>query len=75
VIDYALLNTEDAAKRLSISRSTLEKLRVTGGGPPYLKLGRSVRYRAEDISRWLLDRVRLNTSGGNAPAIAHEHIS
>lgn len=55
--------TKIAAAYLGISKSTLEKMRVNGGGPPFLKLGRSVRYRADDLDRWLSERVRLNTSG------------
>lgn len=68
MIEDVLLNTEEAAKRLLVSRSTLEKLRVYGGGPPYLKLGRSVRYRSGDLCGWLAERVQLNTSGGDTPA-------
>lgn len=66
--DLVLLDTEGAARRLGLSRSTLEKLRVYGGGPPYLKLGRSVRYRCDDLSSWLEGHVRLNTSAADAPA-------
>ena len=59
MIEDVLLNTEEAAKRLLVSRSTLEKLRVYGGGPPYLKLGRSVRYRSGDLCGWL-DHVSVS---------------
>lgn len=60
--DTQLLDTGSASRRLGISISTLEKLRVYGGGPPYLKLGRCVRYRVADIKSWLEERVRLSTS-------------
>ena len=36
------LNTGDAAVYSSLARSTLEKLRVFGGGPNYIKIGRRV---------------------------------
>ena len=36
--------TTDAAGYCGMAKSTLEKLRVTGGGPPYLKIGRTVVY-------------------------------
>lgn len=66
LIPSGLLDTAEAAKRLKLSSSMLEKLRVYGGGPAYLKLGRSVRYRVEDLSRWLEDRVRCSTSASFA---------
>ncbi len=36
----AALNTERAAHYLSLAESTLEKARVSGSGPRFLKLGR-----------------------------------
>jgi excisionase family DNA binding protein len=56
------MNTDAAAQYTGLGRSTIEKLRVYGGGPRYLKLGRSVRYRAEDLDAWLADRVVQSTS-------------
>ena len=56
------LDTTAAAARIGLSRSTLEKLRVYGGGPPYLKLGRLVRYRVTDLDAWLAERMVANTS-------------
>ena len=68
IVQSTLLNTPLAADYLKLSCSMLEKLRVYGGGPPYLKLGRSVRYRREDLCHWLDERVCLNASGPN-PAV------
>jgi hypothetical protein len=42
-----LLNTRQAAERCNLSPRTLEKRRVTGGGPLYIRLGSAVRYRLE----------------------------
>jgi excisionase family DNA binding protein len=56
------LDTSSAARQLGLSRSTLEKLRVFGGGPRYLKLGRNVRYRHQDLQDWLAERVFSSTS-------------
>jgi predicted DNA-binding transcriptional regulator AlpA len=50
------------------SVSTLEKDRWEGGGPPYVKMGRLVRYRPSDVQAWLAQRVRQSTSeGATAP--------
>ena len=49
----AVLLASDAARLLSLSQSTLAKLKLTGKGPAYCKLGRRVVYRLEDLTAWL----------------------
>lgn len=61
-IQSDVFDTERAAARLGLSPSTLEKLRVTGGGPAYLKLGRRVVYEASDLDVWKAARRTLSTS-------------
>lgn len=56
------LNTDAAAAYLGLARSTLEKLRVAGGGPHYLKIGRRVVYDVADLEQWLKDHRRQSTS-------------
>ena len=56
------LDTRAAARHVGLSKSTLEKLRVFGGGPRYLKLGTAVRYRTEDLDAWLAARIVSSTS-------------
>lgn len=46
------LTVQQAAKLLGVSSSWLNKLRLTGGGPPFFKLGRRVLYRRDDIDAW-----------------------
>jgi excisionase family DNA binding protein len=60
--DQILLSTVEAAKYLQMSRRTLEKFRVTGGGPPYHKLGRLVRYLLRDLDKWIARGRRTSTS-------------
>ena len=52
-----LLTTVEAAAFLRISRRTLERHRVIGTGPRYLKVGPGKRarvlYRAVDVESWL----------------------
>lgn len=57
-----LLTTNQAAERCNLSRRTLEKLRLTGGGPIYIRLGGAVRYRAEDLDAWIAANRRRSTS-------------
>lgn len=57
-----LLTVEDAAARLKISKHTLNRWRVTGEGPPFVKYGpRLVRYREVALDAWALDRTRAST--------------
>jgi predicted DNA-binding transcriptional regulator AlpA len=56
------LRTNEAASYTSLSKSTLEKLRVTGGGPVYAALGRVVVYRLEDLDSWVSAHIRCSTS-------------
>jgi len=64
-----LLDQREAARLLKLSVRTLERLRLIGGGPCFVKCGRSVRYRPADIESWIQQRVVSSTSetgGGNA---------
>ena len=61
------LSVIEAARFLNLSKSTLDKLRLTGGGPAYLKLGpRRVVYDPVDLERWAAERRRRSTSEGGA---------
>jgi excisionase family DNA binding protein len=60
----ALLTEAQAADLLNLSIRTLQAWRVRGGGPLFVRLGRSVRYRRTDISKWLDASVLPHTSAG-----------
>ncbi len=58
-----LLSTVEAADRLGVSASYLNKLRMTAGaGPKFCRLGVTVRYRQSDINTWLEAQVRASTT-------------
>ena len=57
------LTTLEAAAYCRISKPYLEKMRVYGTGPVFVKLGRRVVYRLLDLDEWLSARVRRSTSG------------
>jgi hypothetical protein len=48
-----ILTPAQLARRLKVSESFLAKARWRGDGPPYFKIGRSVRYRWGDVLSWL----------------------
>jgi hypothetical protein len=57
------LQTPDAAARLGFAASTLEKMRLRGNGPPYLRLSpRRIVYDAEKLTEWARSRQFSSTS-------------
>ena len=57
-----LYTQREAALVLRLSERTLERLRCSGLGPKYVKVGRSVRYQQSLLDEWLKDRLRRSTS-------------
>jgi predicted DNA-binding transcriptional regulator AlpA len=57
-----LLTVRDAANVLRFSESWMAKVRMRGDGPPFVKIGRSVRYRESDLREWLQNQTRRSTS-------------
>ena len=56
------MNVVEAAAFVGVSISMLNKLRVYGGGPVFLKIGRRVAYDPSDLSAWLNQLRRRSTS-------------
>ena len=52
------------------ARSTWQKARLTGTGPPFVRLGRLVRYRPSDFEAWLAARPRLRSTSETADRAA-----
>ena len=57
-----LMNVEAAARLCGCSTSFLNRLRLTGGGPAFVKLGRRVAYDPADLRVWLASCRRTPTS-------------
>jgi predicted DNA-binding transcriptional regulator AlpA len=61
-----MLRTPEAAAYCGSSASTFEKLRLSGGGPGYVKMGRRVVYDPTDLDAWLAANRRVSTSDPGA---------
>ena len=48
-----LVKTETVAELLGLAPITLRLWRSVGKGPPFVKCGSAVRYRAEDLKEWV----------------------
>jgi hypothetical protein len=53
---------KQAAKHYKIGFSTLAKLRLSGDGPPYVKIGVKVLYSGPEFDAWLASKLRTSTS-------------
>lgn len=56
------LTAKDAAHLTGFAPKTLANWRTTGGGPPFVTVGRSIRYMESSTLQWLRDRERRSTS-------------
>ena len=54
--------TQEAARFLGLSASTLTKLRLSGEGPVFRKFGRCVRYDETEVREWANARTRKRRS-------------
>jgi predicted DNA-binding transcriptional regulator AlpA len=61
--EMKVLNEEQSAKLLGCSVALMRKWRLFREGPSYVKIGRLVRYRQEDLNTFL-DAHLVETGGG-----------
>ena len=60
-----ILRTAEAATYVGLSPSTIEKMRLSGDGPAFVRLGgRAVGYDVQDLDDWI-DRQRKCTVEGD----------
>jgi len=55
------LSIDDVSALTGLSASTLAKSRMTGTGPAFFKLGRTIKYAAPDVDAWIASRRRTST--------------
>lgn len=56
-----LLTETDLAAYLKVSKRTIQKWRLTGEGPSFLKIGHLVRYSKDDIDQWIVSHYQNST--------------
>jgi predicted DNA-binding transcriptional regulator AlpA len=57
-----LMTQKDLAAYVFKSTAWCERARWAGDGPRFIKLGRHVRYRAEDVLAWIEENARVSTT-------------
>jgi predicted DNA-binding transcriptional regulator AlpA len=53
-----LLDARAVARWLDVSARTLAAWRLRRQGPPYVRVGRLVRYRCADVETWILRQTQ-----------------
>ena len=56
-----LASRTEVAKYLGVPVSTLNYWALKTTGPPFIKVGRSARYRWADVEKWLAAQERCST--------------
>jgi hypothetical protein len=60
------LNTKELAALLGITPESVRRHRCRGSGPPYIRVGSTLRsrvvYALDDVREWLRDRTFTSTS-------------
>ena len=57
-----LLTQRQCAEALALSERTLERFRVSGVDPKFVRMGKSIRYRLSDVDAWIASRVVGSTA-------------
>jgi hypothetical protein len=67
----ANINQKETSRRYGVTQRWLEKSRLSGKGPPYLKVGgRLVLYNTDTLDRWFAACERRSTSETPRPVEA-----
>jgi predicted DNA-binding transcriptional regulator AlpA len=65
---HRVVRTPAASDYLGLSASTLEKLRLTGGGPRFVRIGtRAIGYCIDDLDAFIEGGRRTSTSDPGEP--------
>jgi len=65
-----LFDTDAVARYAGLSPVTLRKWRMTGAGPRFVRLGRSVRYRKAAVDAFLEGREYTTTAEADTASVA-----
>jgi hypothetical protein len=52
----------ETAKILKVSESWVAKARMREDGPPFIRVGRSIRYTLPALQQWMKSQQRLSTT-------------
>jgi hypothetical protein len=53
ILENDLIRTKDAARILGLAPGSLNNMRQRGSGPPFVRIGASVRYARRDLAAFI----------------------
>lgn len=71
--DDANMSTPETARYLKCSARHLERLRLSGGGAPFCRIGGRVIYRRASVDAWLAENEVQSTSHATVAKSADKH--
>ena len=71
---FEVMTPKETAIEIKSSESFLAKARMTGEGPPFIKIGRMVRYPKSLLLAWLEARIMTSTSQQQPADPRHQRI-
>lgn len=66
MIPIDLISEADYAAHRCVSVRTIQRERAQRIGPPFIKLGRKIFYRAEAIEAWLIAKEQAQPRAGSS---------
>jgi hypothetical protein len=69
------LSTNDLAKRWNLRAGTLSRWRQYGTGPTFLKFGKTIRYRVEDVIEYEQRSLKTLPISDHAQAAVAEPVA
>lgn len=67
IVNQALLSARQVAELLNISTRTLWRLKSAGRLPAAIRIGKSIRWRREDLNTWIEEGCQTPISTDNVP--------
>ncbi len=67
-MDGEIFTVSEVARWARVSESYLNKARMTGHGPRFIKVGRAIRYRRCDLEAWLAAAQSETQASAHEPA-------
>jgi len=52
-----LLTPDELSSELGVAKRTLDQWRCYGRGPAFVRVGKRIRYRRQDLDAWLAEQV------------------
>jgi excisionase family DNA binding protein len=70
------LSAKELAERWKLGYSTLARWRQNGTGPAYMKFGKTIRYRREDVIEYeqRVSQLPITAATGNAKSLVESPV-